>query len=770
MYEMNSAIERLSAIPLLVLSERGIVRTFNKAAEEAFGYEAKQVIGKNVKMLMPEEVALHHDEFLERYLLTGVKSVIDSIRRVQGKRSNGNLVPLELSVREIVLDDGARVYIGYARVVTEEARMAAEMSFNETVNSLSPIPIIAIDHIGTIRRFSHAAEEEFGVKVADVIGTNIRNFMTPEVAAQHDGFLSRYLQTGVKRVVDRVRQVTARRADGSTFPAEITVKEVRDGNNPNAPPSFVGYLRNISNDQRIAEASREGSAMIQLSPIPILVITPRGIVQDVNSAACSQFQYTREELLGQNVKIVMPESVAVNHDSFLKRYMQTGAKTVIDATRRVQGKRRDNTTFEAEISVRELIVEGAERRFIGYIRDCTEELRVQSSLEINDAVSELITTPIVAIDKVGSIIKFSVAAEQLFGYSQVDVIGKNVKMLLPKAVAQFHDGYLSQYQRTGIKSVIDSTRRVQALHSDGHLFNVEIGVREVLNKNGTTLMFIGYIQPLDRAVNVGQSAEVNSTMIDLAAQGIIIIDQVGTIERTNEAARQIFKVPDNIDLVGKNVKMLMPPSIADQHDGYLQRYRATGKKSIIDSTRDVHGRELLSGREIPVEISVREILEKDKPPRYLGYVRSRERDIELEALKRNSDAALNLSPYATIVIDVTGTILMMSRTACTMFDVENPAAVVGKNIKIFMPAEIAAQHDGFLLAYRRTGEKHVIDSLRTVMGKSLRTNEQFEVTLMIKEIKFKDQSIDSVYVGFISKGGRSSVGQVTASSGAGGGR
>ena len=598
-HRVNSAIIGLSATPLVVIDSFGTISMTNEAAELTFGYKQEELKGHNIKMLMPAEIANVHDSYLERYRSTGVKTIIDSSRRLKAIKKNGVQFPAEVSVKEIKDNDGQSIFIGYIYNCTEEVQAKQQIDFGECVNSLSPVPIISIDHIGTIQRFSCAAEAEFGYRAEEIIGQNIKSLQTDEVASKHDMYLSRYLATGQKHVIGTTRRVVAKRADGTTFNSVITVREVRTQDNP--LPSYVGYLRNIDVELKNQESFREGNAMMALSPVPVIVLSLHGIIVELNKATETTFGYTSEELVGKNVKMLMPPAVAANHDSYLQRYIQTRMKTVIDTIRHVSAVKKSGYQFQCEISVREIAIQGIETQYIGYVRDVTEALKMKEAATINEAVTSLSTSPLLVIDPEGIILKFSRAAETLFDYTEAEIVGENLKKLMPSNIAVKHDGFLERYKATRVKRVIDQTTNVSAKKKDGTTFPCEIGVREVKNNDGTTAVFIGFIRSLDEAVlKVGQSSEVNGMMIDLASQGMVIIDRVGLIERANDALAAIFNAPVGYNFVGNNIKSLMPDSVAAKHDGFLAKYTATGVKSVIGSKRELFGKDLTSGKALPL--------------------------------------------------------------------------------------------------------------------------------------------------------------------------
>ena len=96
---------------IMMIDERGIVRVYNRACENLFGYEAAEVIGRNVKMLMPEPYHGEHDTYLNHYVHTGEKHIIGIGREVSGRRKDGSIFPLRIAVGEGVVR-GDRVFLG----------------------------------------------------------------------------------------------------------------------------------------------------------------------------------------------------------------------------------------------------------------------------------------------------------------------------------------------------------------------------------------------------------------------------------------------------------------------------------------------------------------------------------------------------------------------------------------------------------------------------------------------------------------------------------
>lgn len=122
--ERTRTILDTAADAIITIDQNGIIETFNRAAVQVFGYEAQDVIGKNVSVLMPEPEKGQHDAAIKRYIETGERHVLGRLRETIGQRRNGELFPMELAVSEIDLHN-RRAFAGIVRDITER-KAAAE--------------------------------------------------------------------------------------------------------------------------------------------------------------------------------------------------------------------------------------------------------------------------------------------------------------------------------------------------------------------------------------------------------------------------------------------------------------------------------------------------------------------------------------------------------------------------------------------------------------------------------------------------------------------
>ena len=120
----------------------------------------------------------------------------------------------------------------------------------------------------------------------------------------------------------------------------------------------------------------------------IIVIDDRGRIEAFNPAAERLFGYSASEVIGQNVNVLMPAPYHAEHDGYLQRYFETGAKKIIGIGREVTGKRKDGTTFPLHLAVGETSAAGA-RKFTGILHDLSARVAMEQQLREQTALARL---------------------------------------------------------------------------------------------------------------------------------------------------------------------------------------------------------------------------------------------------------------------------------------------------------------------------------------------------------------------------------------------
>ncbi|MFO1030880.1 MAG: ATP-binding protein [Planctomycetota bacterium] len=163
---------------------------------------------------------------------------IRRLRRTMARRRDGDLLARPERMPNPELQSMAD---SLAELLDAHDRMAA---LQRAVVEGASDAIVTIDERGTIRQWNGGAEEMFGVRARDAIGTNLARILPEEHRATHDGYVRRYLTTGLAHVLGFPREVQAVREDGSLFPVGLAVSEARVGDER----LFVGILRDMTDE------------------------------------------------------------------------------------------------------------------------------------------------------------------------------------------------------------------------------------------------------------------------------------------------------------------------------------------------------------------------------------------------------------------------------------------------------------------------------------------------------------------------------------------
>lgn len=150
---------------------------------------------------------------------------------------------------------------------------------------------------------------------------------------------------------------------------------------------FLGYRgtgRNITEavtaKDRLQTAEARIRAALNNTLVGMVMIDVEGQVLEFNREAERMFQYRAAEIVGQNVKLLMPEDLAEHHDQFLKRHLETGKNFIIGKARRVIGRRKDGTLFPLTLGIGRIEIEGG-TQFIGSLTDLSEQERLENQLQ-----------------------------------------------------------------------------------------------------------------------------------------------------------------------------------------------------------------------------------------------------------------------------------------------------------------------------------------------------------------------------------------------------
>ncbi|WP_246498485.1 PAS domain-containing sensor histidine kinase [Microvirga soli] len=285
-------IDAIGDIALVVLDLDGRIMSFNAGAEQISGWRENEVLGCHFSMFfLPEEVAdgkparvLAIAQETGRYCEEGIRLRRDGSRYV----AHVTVAPLR---------DEAGTVQGYARVVRDiTERVAAEQALKareahlRSILETVPDAMIVIDEQAVIQSFSAAAVRQFGYEPGEVIGRNVSILMPEPYRTQHDGYMHRYLSTGQRRIIGIGRVVVGLRKDGSTFPMELAVGEMRS----EGIRYFTGFIRDLTERQQTESRLQElQSELVHMSRFTALGEMASTLAHEINQPLTAITNYLK---------------------------------------------------------------------------------------------------------------------------------------------------------------------------------------------------------------------------------------------------------------------------------------------------------------------------------------------------------------------------------------------------------------------------------------------------------------------------------------------
>lgn len=248
----------LNLAPAMVRTHAGEILVWGHGLERLYGWSSAEAVGRIAYQLLATEFPVPLTEIeaelqdrggwrgeLQRTHKDGRRLIVES--QWAAHRACGEGGPM--SIVEISLD---MTEMKHAQAMIEE-REARLRSILET----APDAIITIDEHGIIQSFSRAAERLFGYAAGEAIGCNVKMLMPSPHRDNHDAYLARYGRTGEKRIIGIGREVEARRKDGTVFPIELAVGEVK----LSGPSIFTGFIRDLTARAKLEQDLRQAQKM-----------------------------------------------------------------------------------------------------------------------------------------------------------------------------------------------------------------------------------------------------------------------------------------------------------------------------------------------------------------------------------------------------------------------------------------------------------------------------------------------------------------------------
>jgi PAS domain S-box-containing protein len=457
--------------------------------------------------------------------------------------------------------------------------------------------IFMMDPRGQIVSWNAGAERIKGYTADQIIGQNFSCFFPPEdIARGRPEEVLRMTAASGRHEEQGVRV----RKDGSRFLASLTFTALRDtdGN----LRGFSEFSHDLS-EGMASDAKYRG--LLEAAPDAMVVVNQRGEIVLLNVQAEKQFGYSRDELVGQKVKNIIPEGFAERLIADATRSTAEALAQQIGMGIELSGRRKDGSEFPIEIMLSPLqsaegILVTAAIRDIS-VRQAAEKHLVQMESRYRGLL-EAAPDAMVVVNQRGEIVLVNVQAEKQFGYRRDELLSQKVKNIIPQGFAERLIADATRSTAEALAQQMGMGIELSGRRKDGSEFPIEIMLSPLESAEGIL------VTAAIRDISVRQAAEKHLVqmesryrgLLEAAPDAMVVVNQRGEIVLVNVQAEKQFGYRRD-ELVGQKVKNIIP-------QGFAERLVADASRSVADALAQQIGMGIeLSGRrkdggEFPIEI------------------------------------------------------------------------------------------------------------------------------------------------------------------------
>lgn len=454
-----------------VISEtlKGEITSWNEGAERLYGWSEGEVLGSPISIIMPPEV----DDM--RTILDRIEQgeVIDAFEGVRLHRTGRRI---HVSLRVSPIRDAAGTIVGassIARDITD--RVLLEQRFRGLVEG-APDAMVIVDGEGRIELVNRQTEIIFGHPREDLIGRKVEVLIPERYRDRHPDRRRLYARRPRTREMGAGIELHGLRADGTEFPVEISLSPLSGDQHA----SYAATIRDVT-DRKSAEAKFRG--LLEAAPDAIVGVDVHGKIVLVNAQTEALFGYTRDELIGQQVELLVPAKFRAAHPAHREKYVKEPGRRAMGRGLDLVARRRDGSEFPAEISLSS--IEADEGIIISAaIRDVTERKQAEARFR---ALVEAAPDAMVISGTDGIIQLVNAQAVRLFGYEREELVGKPVDMLVPTRFRDRHPHNRAAYGRNPRTRPMGADLELYALRKDGTEVPVEISLSPIETDQGPTI-------------------------------------------------------------------------------------------------------------------------------------------------------------------------------------------------------------------------------------------------------------------------------------------
>ena len=325
---------------MVMINPTGMIEMVNAQAERVFGYERSELLGSPIEMLVPERFRKAHPALRGSFFSAPQSRPMGVGRDLYGLKKDGSEFPIEIGLNPIETDEGTMVL---SAIVDISSRKRLEARFRQVVES-APNAMVMINAGGIIEMVNAQAELVFGYDRKELLGQPIEMLVPKRFRDAHPGLRGSFFSSPVSRPMGVGRDLYGLKKDGSEFPIEIGLNpiETEEGS------MVLSAIVDITSRKRLEARFRQ---VVESAPNAMVMINRNGEIEMVNAQTEGLFGYTRSELLGRPIEMLVPERFRKAHPALRGSFFSGPVSRPMGAGRDLFGLKKDGAEFPIEIGL-----------------------------------------------------------------------------------------------------------------------------------------------------------------------------------------------------------------------------------------------------------------------------------------------------------------------------------------------------------------------------------------------------------------------------------